>query len=356
MTAITDRSLQRPVSVPSADELETRSVLKKCVAAQAALADLRVAAWSFVNPALTTTIFSLLEAKDSCQIANVVTTIDALFRASNGLKVDDGGAAHQVLRYRSALLAAVASPEPLSVATASRLAHALAPQTIPPLIPLSSQRDLAERLATWTKLLNQTDSLEPLVHWAVTHYLFVAAQPFALATGPAGRILNLLSLMNSGALDLPVLYLSRHLLETKADYDRRLSALTQTGDWQPFLDYMLTALEQSAMWSTGKLRATHTLMDMAAAHIRNHAPKIYSPELTELIFAEPYTRVAHLVNAGIAKRQTAAVYLKQLSAIGILKEQKVGRDKIFVHRKYLYLLTRDENAVTAYPAPVLANS
>lgn len=354
MTATADCSPYRSASVPPADELETRSVLKKCVAAQAALADLRVAAQSVEDPALCTSNFALLEARDSCQIANVVTTIDALFRAANGLNVVDDGAARQVLRYRSALLAAVASPnpEPHSVATASRLADSLTPETGSSLL---DEHHLAERLTAWTQFQDQPYDMEPLVHWAVVHYLFAATQPFALATGPIGRILSLLGLMNAGMLDkVPLLYLSRYLLATKADYDRRLSAVTETGAWHSYLDYMLTALELSGRWSTGKLRASRTLMDLAGAHIRSHAPKVYSTELTGLLFAEPYTRVSHLVDAGIARRQTAAVYLKQLASIGILKELKVGRDKVFVHRKYLYLMARDENTVTPYPAPVPA--
>lgn len=354
LTGTADCSQYRSARVPPADELETRSVLKKCVAAQAALADLRVAAKALDAPALCNSIFALLEARDSCQIANVVTTIDALFRASNGLKVDDGGAAHQVLRYRSALLAALASPGPErpSVTTASELAQALAARAGSSLL---HERHLAGQSAAWTQSQNQPHDMEPLVHWAVLHYLFAAAQPFALVTGPTGRILSLLDLMKGGLLDdVPLIYLSRHLLATKADYDRRLSAVTETAAWQSYLDYMLTALELSARWSTGKLRATRTLMDLAGTHIRSHAPKVYSAELTGLVFAEPYTRVAHLVDARIARRQTAAIYLKQLASIGILKEQRIGRDKVFIHRKYLYLMARDDNTVTPYPAPVPA--
>lgn len=352
MTALKDHPPHRQATIPPAADLETRLILKKCVAAQSALTELRLAAQAFASPTVPTATFSLLEAKDSCQIAGVVTTIDALFRATNNLPVKDGGAAQQALRYWKALLAEAALPrsDPITVASASRLAHALTAETAPPSF---NEGLLAERLARWAQLQSHTADLDSLVHVTVAHYLFAAAQPFALANGPTGRILIQLSLMKSGMLHLPILNLSRHLLETKADYDRRLVAVTESGDWQPFLDYMLTAVEQSALWSTGKLRATRTLMDMAATHIRSHAPKIYSPELTELIFAEPYARVAHIVRAGIAKRQTAAVYLKQLAAIGLLKEQKAGRDKVFVHRKYLYLLTRDENAVTPYPAPAL---
>ncbi|MCV0370543.1 Fic/DOC family N-terminal domain-containing protein [Filomicrobium sp.] len=341
----------RPV-IPQAVELETRSILKKCVAARTALADLRYAGKTFSDPAACASTFALLEAKDSCQIANVVTAIDPLFKAANGLRVKDDDATRQILRCRAALIAAAAASkyQRLSIVTAATLAHALTLEAgfTPP-----SENRLTHLLADWARFQTESEDIDPLVHLAVSHYLFTSAQPFALATGPAARILTLMSLLNTGLIDLPVLYLSRHLLATKGSYDRSLAKVTETGEWEPFLDYMLTAIEQSAIWTNGKLRATRAMIDMTADHIKTYAPKIYSPELAELIFIEPYTRIQHLGRSGIAKRQTAAVYLKQLAAIGILKEHKVGRSKIFIHRKYLYLMARDENTFTPYPPPTL---
>ena len=54
-------------------------------------------------------------------------------------------------------------------------------------------------------------------------------------------------------------------------------------------------------------------------------------ELVELIFEQPYCRIRNVVDAGVAERQTAAVYLKQLAKIGVLKEVKVGREKLFIN-------------------------
>lgn len=352
MVAKSEPSALGRAAVPPAAELETRLILKKSVAVRTALVELRLAGQMFANPAVCTGPLSLLEAKDSCQIAGVVTAIDPLFRAATGLRVDDGGGAAQVLRYRSALLTAAASArsQPLSVGTTAALARALTTPELP-CAPIDENL-LVDVLAGWVQLQRDPGDIDPLVRMAVSHYQLAALQPFALATGPVTRILSLTSLMNAGLLDLPILNVSRHLLETKAEHDRKLAAVAASGAWEPFLEYMLTAVEQSAIWSSGKLRAARVMIDMAARHIQHHAPKIYSPELTGLIFAEPYTSISHLVKAGIAKRQTAAVYLKKLTTIGILQERQVGRNKVFIHRKYMYLLTRDENAVTPYPDPV----
>ena len=51
----------------------------------------------------------------------------------------------------------------------------------------------------------------------------------------------------------------------------------------------------------------------------------------------------HMVEAGIAKRQTGSEYLKKLCAISVLEEVKVGREKIFINPRLIRLLTSDED-------------
>jgi Fic family protein len=74
---------------------------------------------------------------------------------------------------------------------------------------------------------------------------------------------------------------------------------------------------------------------------RRDASQIYSRELAELVFVRPNCRISHVVEAELAKRQTASVYLKELVAIGILQEHKVGREKVFLNPAFIDLLKRD---------------
>jgi Fic family protein len=46
-------------------------------------------------------------------------------------------------------------------------------------------------------------------------------------------------------------------------------------------------------------------------------------------------------HAGLAKRQTASTYLKELAAIGVLQEHKIGREKLFLNPGFIDLLKRD---------------
>jgi Fic family protein len=107
-------------------------------------------------------------------------------------------------------------------------------------------------------------------------------------------------------------------------------------------------VEDTARWTTAKIAAIRELSALTAAHVKQSAPKIYTRELVDLIFDLPYCRIQNLVEKDIAGRQAASRYLKKLVEIGVLKERAVGREKLFIHPRLMHLLTRDDNAVTAY--------
>src|SRR3989442_11312650 len=111
---------------------------------------------------------------------------------------------------------------------------------------------------------------------------------------------------------------------------------------------MLQAVHETAIWTTAKIGSIRTLTEDAVTLVRQRLPKIYSRELVDVIFEQPYCRIANLVEAGIAGRQAASRYLKALAAAGVLREQAVGKEKLFVHPKLMNLLTRDSNAFEPY--------
>jgi len=92
-------------------------------------------------------------------------------------------------------------------------------------------------------------------------------------------------------------------------------------------------------------------MQETAEHVRAQAYGVYSRELVELIFVQPYCRIKNVVEAGIAQRQTAAVYLKQLAGAGVLEEVKVGREKLFINPRLMKLLTAEEPGDLSFRVP-----
>lgn len=196
--------------------------------------------------------------------------------------------------------------------------------------------------------MHEEETIDPLVRMAAAHYQFEAIHPFTDGNGRTGRVVNSLFLVEQGLLPLPILYLSRYIIAHKHDYYRLLLAVTRDGDWEAWLLYMLRAVEETATWTTAKIGAIRTLASHTVDYVRHAAPKIYSRELVDVVFEQPYCRIANLVEAKIAGRQAASRYLKELAAIGVLSEQAVGREKLFVHPKLVGLLTRDDNTFELY--------
>ena len=111
---------------------------------------------------------------------------------------------------------------------------------------------------------------------------------------------------------------------------------------------MLRAVEETANWTTAKIMAIRELSDVAAAHVRERLPKVYSRELVDVIFEQPYCRISDLVDKAIAQRQAAARYLKSLVEIGVLRELQVGKEKLFINPRLMQLLADDTNRVGPY--------
>ena len=354
-------------ALPPATELESKAVLKQCITARAALAELKQATELIPNPTVLINTIPLLEAKDSSEIENIVTTTDQLFRHADGNPEHADPATKEALRYRTALYQGFQSlkDRPLNTRTAVDICSAIKGVDMDirrtPGTQLVNDRNgqsiytppegealLRGLLANWERFIHDERELDPLVRMAVAHYQFEAIHPFTDGNGRTGRVLNILVLIQEELLALPVLYLSRYIIGHKADYYRLLQEVTSTQQWEPWVLYMLRAVEETARWTTRKIAALRELQAHATDHVREKLPKIYSRELVETIFEQPYSRIGNLVSKGIGQRQAASRYLQDLVGVGVLREVAVGREKLFIHPKLVQLLTQDGNEVGRY--------
>jgi Fic family protein len=362
-----DRPYNELPRLPPAVDLETKPVLKQCITARAALAELKQAAELIPNPAMLINTLPVLEARASSEIENIVTTADKLFQH---LHADAGAdsATREALQYRHALLDGVKTLEmrPLTARTAESICTkikgvemtvrkvpgtALANDATGEVVytPPEGEARIRDLLADWERFLHEQETIDPIVRMAAAHYQFEAIHPFTDGNGRTGRVLNSLFLVEQGLLPLPILYLSRYIIANKAEYYRLLLAVTRESAWEPWLLYMLRAVEDTATWTTAKIAAIRALAAHTAEHVRRELPKVYSRELVDVVFEQPYCRIANVVEAGIAERQAASRYLKALVSVGVLREQSFGREKLFVHPKLMSLLTRDDGGFDPYP-------
>ncbi|MBU9848594.1 protein adenylyltransferase Fic [Rahnella aceris] len=346
-----------PILPPDLERIETRSVLKACINARAAIAELKTAGELIPDQGLLINILPMLEAKDSSRIENIVTTSDQLFQYADRADGADP-ATKEALRYRTALYDGYTHLEdyPLCTNTAVAICTKLrAIQTDIRKTPGTVLRDqnnnvvytppvgedvIRNLLANWERFIHGDDDLDPLVKMAIAHYQFECIHPFPDGNGRTGRILNILYLIQSELLSLPILYLSRFILERRDDYYTFLRRVTEEGDWESWILFMLKAVESTSRWTTDKIAVVRALMAETTVYVREKLPKIYTHELIQALFAQPYCRIDNLVERGVAKRQTASMYLKQLVEIGILEEMSVGREKLYLNIRLLQELNQ----------------
>ncbi len=346
-----------PLLRPSA-AVETSRALKKTIGASRALAELRGVGEQILNQALLLRSIILQEARISSEIENIVTTNDRLYRAF----ADDAERAdphtQEVLSYEEAVWHGynhIAGGGLLTASFFTELARIIKridygvrdyagttvvnPRTNETIYtPPQGKRRIEDFLNNLSEYIYEETATDPLIKMAVLHYQFEAIHPFSDGNGRTGRVLNILYLLASELLDLPVLYLSQYIIENKSAYYTGLREVTENGEWENWILYMLEAVERSAVQARARILAIRDALRDAVEKARRDMKSGYSYELIALIFRQPYIRINALVDEGIAQRATASAYLKELERLEILKSVRNGRDIIYLNRPLLQAL------------------
>ena len=349
-------------ALPPKAEVETRQVLKKAISAARAVAELKGMGGVIPNQAMLVNTLVLQEAKASSEIENIVTTNDALFRAmaaSAATEVDS--ATKEVLRYREALwqgfnrvkakghlsadlfihLVQVIKKDKHGIRNrpGTMIGNARTREVI--FTPPEGEAVIRRKLDELERFIHASDAFDPLVKLALVHYQFEAIHPFFDGNGRTGRLVNILFLVHKGLLDFPVLYMSKYIIDRKPEYYRRLRRVTENGEWEAWILYMLEAVENTSMLTRQRILAIRELLDETLELAKSKLPaRVYSKDLIELIFRQPYTKGQFVVDAGLAERKTAADYLQELEQIGVLKSQKVGKENLYLNVRLYELLAK----------------
>ena len=343
---------------------ETPTILKKTATASRKLAELKGLAASMPNQGILINTLSLQEAKDSSAIENIVTTHDELFRGQAFPDLLEKPGAKEVRNYVQALRIGYRLVRKTELLTANNIIEIQAEleknnagfrklpgtalknsrgETVytPPQEPASVialMRDLESFIND-----DSTFDADPLIKMALVHHQFESIHPFYDGNGRTGRIVNVLYLVQKGLLEIPVLYLSRHIVRTKADYYRLLQAVRDSGDapeaWEAWVLYILTAVELTAH------QAIKTITDIKAAlmdykHRIRAAFKFYSQDLINNLFTHPYTKIEFVERDMKVSRLTATKYLEALTVGGFIRKVKVGRSNYYINVALNAILTR----------------
>ena len=337
-----------PPLPPEGVDLETVPVLKQVTAAARELAELKGAGSIIPNQKILLTGIVLQEARLSSEIENIVTTNDELYQATADDLFSASPHTKEVLRYQQALWSGCERlrERPLSVNLFLELVEIIKGRPmgirwVPGTkltgndgkivyTPPEGEERIRGLLANLEQFIHsEQGDLDPLIRLAVMHYQFEDIHPFSDGNGRTGRIINILYLVEKGLLDLPVLYLSRYIIRHKQAYYEGLRRVTEDQAWESWLLFMLRGIQEMS-WETRELiRQIADLMTEMGKIARDRAPKTYSKDLIELIFEQPYCKIRFLEERGIAKRQTASVYLKEFAKARLLRPVKAGREMYY---------------------------
>jgi len=171
---------------------------------------------------------------------------------------------------------------------------------------------------------------DPLIKMALIHHQFESIHPFYDGNGRTGRIVNVLYLVKEGLLDTPALYLSSHIVRTKATYYRLLQTVREEDTWEAWVLYLLDAVEQTAVQTIATIHAIKAALFDYKHRIRN-GYKFYSQDLINHLFTHPYTKIDALQRDLQVSRLTATKYLDALAAGGLLQKNRQGRSNYYVN-------------------------
>lgn len=349
---------QLPPLPPNID-IESKKVLKKVTSSHRQLAELKGIANTIPNQTILINSIILQEARSSSEIENVITTNDKLYQAFSSSQRSIDPQTKEVLRYRQALWTGYnrlkkrrmfstnlcvelfqiikQTNEGIRTAPGTRIADGRGRIVYS---PPEGERVIRDKLEDLEKFIhNDDDKIDPLVKLALIHYQFEAIHPFTDGNGRTGRMMNVLYLVYKKLLDLPILYLSQYIIEHKLEYYRLLRSVTYDKEWESWIIYMLDAIEKTSNNTKEKITRIRDQFNKTLEKTRKELPShVYSKELIELIFEQPYCKIQFIVDKGIAKRQTAGVYLNELERIGILKKKKVGKENLFLNKRLFEVL------------------
>ena len=368
-------------SLPLPYDLETKEVLKQLNRANRKLAELKGVAQTIPNERILISSLTLQEAKDSSEVENIVTTQDDLYRA--GLDPSHqfiNAATKEVLFYREAINEGFRMVRNKDILTLNDIKHVqeileqnTAGFRTTPGTQLKRENDgaviytppqdgmaIVRYMSNLEQFINDDhlSQLDPLIKMAIIHHQFESIHPFYDGNGRTGRIINILYLVITGLLDLPILYLSRYITHNKGEYYRLIQAIRDkntdnAAEWEAWILFMLKGVEVTAEDTISLVKNIGRLMAEYKNVIRPDFGSKYNHELLNGLFYHPYTKIDHVVANMQVSRQTASKYLDRIVALGLLKKEKMGKENYYINTRLMNLFVEFGQYKATKPAEVI---
>jgi Fic family protein len=346
--------------LPPEGELQSLEVYKALLPAVRRLAELSSSAEALPNPNVLPETVGLLEAKASSEIENIITTTEELF-IPKSIEHTAQGMTKEVKRYAAALQKGWVdvTNRPMDTPLAETICSTIRDQQmqvrkVPGTALIGTKtgdviytppsgealvRDLLGNLFIW--LHEENDGLDVIVKAAILHYQFVAIHPFTDGNGRTARILTVLYLVEQNLLSAPVLFLSSQILQQKETYYKLIQSTTETGDFEPYLQWFINCISVASAESTARSLEVLEAMDNVSKKINEYSPKFHSEDIVDFLFIGPFFTAQDMVVQGVAgSLSTAYRYLDILVKSGVisLSEGSRGKHKHYINPEFLKAL------------------
>lgn len=163
--------------------------------------------------------------------------------------------------------------------------------------------------------------------------------PFYDGNGRTGRTINILYLVQQQLLDMPVLYLSKYIIQNKSEYYKLLQSVRISNDYESWLIWLLNGVTETSKSTIDLIQKIKSLMDEYIDKIKEVHPKIYSKDLVENLFKHPYTKIDFVMNDLQVSKPTATQYLNKLIELGLLKKEKRWKTNYYINERLYRLFT-----------------
>ena len=346
---------------PAKDKVETIKILRQTTKTASAIAELKGIAQTIPNQTMLINAVVLQEAKDSSEIENIITSEDELYEALSSSRVKLTPEVKEVVNYRKSIFMGFQLIDKqgfLRVNDIIKIQKDLVDndagiRSTPGTVlkndktgevvytPPQDKAEIENLLSNFIEHYNNNEpEVSPLINMAILHYQFESIHPFYDGNGRTGRILNILYLILNDILDIPILYLSSYIIKDKPEYYRLLNAVNKKNEWEEWILYMLRAIEETSKQTIKQIDEIRNQLEKTIDKIRNEAPKVYSKEMVELLFEQPYAKIEFVVNKMGVERKAASRYLRKIEELGILESKKIGRETLYLNKELLKILKK----------------
>lgn len=338
------------------------ALLKLVNKANNSLFELKEMANLLPNSEILISPLTIREAVTSSGVENINTTVAKALKADVVYEKSElSGAEKEILRYRDALregyrmlkkneflntnsfieIQSVLEPNKKDIRKTPGIAIKSSKTGKVIYTPPEGYEIIAEKLKNFEDYFNDQknfDDIDPLIRMAVMHYQFESIHPFLDGNGRTGRIIMILYLVLTKRLELPILFLSKYILENRDKYYKKLRGVTERAEWRDWVFYILQGVDMQAQETKKNILQIKKLIEEhKKISLKNGVPMTL--RMLDYLFSNPFYSQKKMAESLGVHRNTAAKYFQKLEKLEIVQKFKYKQGYIYYNQKFLDIMS-----------------